>query len=401
MATYNVLDSIQRGMQFGQGVKANRLANALSGQLGQAGFDIGSSPEYQQLLAIDPKRAAAMQDSFSALSNERKGAFFKDMRKMKELIQAGEMGTAVKLLSDRHNDIKTLGGNTDDTDLLIDALNSGDMNRVNSLLDIADRAGVEEGFLSDPLDREMKRAAIASKKAAGKKTYAPSDADKKAITLKAKFQQLESAKASGNQAAISAAQRDYDDYRKILDIDEPSLAEKTDAAVDKANRVELAKQATEVSSAAFEQLPNIRSSIGNMTDAIAEIDRGAQTGPIISRLPSFRDSSIALDNIRGRMGLNVIGATTFGALSEAELKFALDTALPTSMEPKDLREWLVKKRDSQRKLGRELMKAAEFLGKPGNTVADYIKKETKAGRLAFDLEPKVDITTLSDDDLFK
>ncbi len=95
MATYDVLDSIKQGYGFGQGIKANRLANALSGQLGQAGFDPPTNADFQQLMAIDPKRATAMQGTFSQLSKERKTAFFQDMRKIKDLAQAGEMGAAV------------------------------------------------------------------------------------------------------------------------------------------------------------------------------------------------------------------------------------------------------------------------------------------------------------------
>lgn len=153
---YDVLDAIKQGYGFGQGIKANRLANALTGQLGQAGFDPSTSVEFQQLSAIAPERAANIQQSFSSLDKERQGAFFTDMRKIKDLVTAGEMGAAVQLLSDRHNDITRLGGDTSDTDMLINTLNSGDMGRFNALLDVADRAGVEGGFLAGraPLERK-------------------------------------------------------------------------------------------------------------------------------------------------------------------------------------------------------------------------------------------------------
>ena len=91
------------------------------------------------------------------------------------------------------------------------------------------------------------------------------------------------------------------------------------------------------------------------------------------------------------MGLDVVGATTFGALSESELKFALDTALPTSLEPAELKDWLVRKKDSQSKLSNELRKAASFLGQPGNTIADYLDLQEKEN-------PSV--SDLSDDELF-
>jgi hypothetical protein len=96
-------------------------------------------------------------------------------------------------------------------------------------------------------------------------------------------------------------------------------------------------------------------------------------------LPSVRESSIKLDNIQKRMGLDVIGNTTFGALSESELNFALDTALPKDLPPAELREWLTRKRESQQKLAAYLENAASFLGKPGNTVSDFLEMQKSGG----------------------
>lgn len=73
------------------------------------------------------------------------------------------------------------------------------------------------------------------------------------------------------------------------------------------------------------------------------------------------------------MGLDIIGGTTFGALSESELAFALDTALPTKLEGPELRAWIERKKAAQMKLSQELEKAAIYLGKPGNTPAGYLE----------------------------
>jgi len=63
------------------------------------------------------------------------------------------------------------------------------------------------------------------------------------------------------------------------------------------------------------------------------------------------------------------------------LKFALETALPKRMEPAALREWLVRKRDSQEKLSGYLEEAAIFLGTPGNTMPKFLEqKRANAGR---------------------
>ena len=75
------------------------------------------------------------------------------------------------------------------------------------------------------------------------------------------------------------------------------------------------------------------------------------------------------------MGLNVIQNTTFGSLSDAELAFALSSALPKNLAPKDLRRWLTEKRDAQQKLITYLQDVAIFMGTPGNTAAGWIEAQ--------------------------
>ncbi|MGB0866688.1 MAG: hypothetical protein ACPGSC_09265 [Granulosicoccaceae bacterium] len=133
------------------------------------------------------------------------------------------------------------------------------------------------------------------------------------------------------------------------------------------------KQAVEQSGEAIKQLAAIKKQLGNIDDAIAAIDSGANSGAVASRLPSVTQSSIELDNARARLGLDVVGATTFGALSQGELDLALNVALPTNLEPAALRDWLVRKKDAQNKLAQELEGAAIYLGQPGNTPADYLQ----------------------------
>lgn len=145
-----------------------------------------------------------------------------------------------------------------------------------------------------------------------------------------------------------------------------------------------ATQAITKSGEMFDKLEPIGQSIRNIDESIAAIDDGADTGFIMSKLPSITKASINLDNLQKRMGLDVVSMTTFGALSKGELDVAMSTALPTTLEPKDLREWLVKKRDAQNKLKDYLTDAAMFLGVPGNTIPDFIQlqklkeKERKA-----------------------
>ena len=114
-----------------------------------------------------------------------------------------------------------------------------------------------------------------------------------------------------------------------------------------------------------------------MNEAIAAIDSGASTGVISSKLPNVKQASIELNNIKNRLGLDVIGATTFGALSSSEREFALETAMPTNLQPRELRAWLVRKRDAQAKMSGYLSEQAKYLSKPGRTVGDWLDYQDK------------------------
>jgi len=110
---------------------------------------------------------------------------------------------------------------------------------------------------------------------------------------------------------------------------------------------------------------------GEMLDAL---DAGANTGYFESKIPSMTEASIVLDNLQAQLGLNVIANTTFGALSESELKFALDSAAPKSLEPESLKAWLLRKQTAQRKLIDYLYEAGDYVGQGGTEFGFLAKK---------------------------
>jgi len=142
-----------------------------------------------------------------------------------------------------------------------------------------------------------------------------------------------------------------------------------------------AKESTKAAAIAFKGLSSARKNIANMNEGIKLLQNGAKTGAVEGLLPSVRSASIKLDNLKGRLGLDVIGSVTFGALSEAELKFALDTALPTKLNEKELIKWMTEKRNAQMKVAANLEEAALFLGEPGNSIADFIKMKKESNVL--------------------
>lgn len=174
----------------------------------------------------------------------------------------------------------------------------------------------------------------------------------------------DAARAEDERQAIRAGGR----RRAALEAEE-ELKGKVEAGVVSA------KEAAKASVDAFNRLEKINSGLVNIDEAISLIDQGASTGAIQSKLPSVRAASVKLDNLQGRLGLDVVGNTTFGALSEAELKFALDVALPKKLKGQELKQWLIEKRNAQEKLADYVESAAIFLGTPGNTVPDWIAKQ--------------------------
>jgi hypothetical protein len=131
---------------------------------------------------------------------------------------------------------------------------------------------------------------------------------------------------------------------------------------------------------AFAEIGKIRKNIGNIDDAIKAIDDGASTGVIASKFPNITTASITLNNVRSQLGLDVIGSVTFGALSEGELNLALDTALPTTLRPQALRQYLTDKKVAQEKLIGYLTKQVSYLNKPGNNLSGWLEQAGKQGQ---------------------
>lgn len=128
---------------------------------------------------------------------------------------------------------------------------------------------------------------------------------------------------------------------------------------------------------AFELVGKIRTNLGNLDSAVAALDAGANTGIIASKFPNWKASTIELQNIQRRLGLDIIGSVTFGALSEGELSLALETALPLNMNEKQLRDWLLRKRDAQVKLSNYISEQAKYLSVPGRNLGNWLEYSEK------------------------
>ena len=130
-----------------------------------------------------------------------------------------------------------------------------------------------------------------------------------------------------------------------------------------------------------EDLKNIRSSIAgvrqgqNIYGKIADaVDDGAITGPFAKFFPTWQAATTELENLQKQLGLNLIQNTTFGALSESELKFALDTAMPPFRGPR-LKEWALEKQRTQKLLIAYLYDMSQYISSGEGTAQDFETKK--------------------------
>ena len=140
----------------------------------------------------------------------------------------------------------------------------------------------------------------------------------------------------------------------------------------------------------YDKADGLSTSLGQIDEAVRLLDEGASTGRIASLLPSVRQSTIALENLQREMGLNVIQNTTFGALSNAEMNLALETALPTGLSPEELKAWLSRKREAQSKMLSYVRSAASYLYS-GGSIAGWIEEQKKLEELAKETQPETPV----------
>ncbi len=338
------------------------------GRLSQSLQESGdiNSPEFQQLAALDPSRASKIGQLFGGIDERRQQAIFTDAREVRTRLEGGDVQGATDVINQRLTALQQLQGDPTQTIEIANLVASGNIPEAIDLLKTTERVGIDQGFLKDP---EAERRKLEGQRPA------LSDPQKNLQQINEIRARGRAAKQAGDIDGQKQALQELKEFKQLTGKFGAKAQTKADIAVDKASRIALSKQAATASKEAFDGLKVVRSTILNIGDAIKALDKGAETGPIISKLPSFRQAAVELDNIRGRMGLDVVGATTFGALSESELAFALDVALPDNLEPAALKDWLQRKRVAQTKLAKGLRNAASFLGKPGNTIADFIEKQ--------------------------
>lgn len=179
--------------------------------------------------------------------------------------------------------------------------------------------------------------------------------------------------AAGEQVE---GQERSDVLKHAAQVKQDRLQQQAGRTVETARKIEQVKKATVTADKAFGLVDNIRSNIANLNEVVKLVGEGADTGPISQFFPSFRAASVKLDQLQNRLGLDVVGATTFGALSKGELDLAKDVALPKALQGPELIKWVNVRVAAQTKLANYYEEQAIFLGQ-GNSQSDWLKFKKK------------------------
>jgi hypothetical protein len=217
---------------------------------------------------------------------------------------------------------------------------------------------------------------------------------------------------SGQAAAdaIKKAQEYGSDLAKRINFNrqQGTLEAQKDLKAEVAGEVKQAENAAKTSQEFFDKYDKIQANIRTLDEGINIIENGIKegrdlgVGPIRKYFPSWGVAANQLKNVSGRLGLDVVSSVTFGALSEAELKMAMDTAMPVNLKGRALLDWMKGRKAAQEKLSDYLSSAAQFIGSPKegggvNTAADWMAINQARKKPA----PKPDLKNQSTADLFK
>tara|TARA_R110002124_G_scaffold253530_1_gene418961 strand:- start:291 stop:1196 length:906 start_codon:yes stop_codon:yes gene_type:complete len=123
-----------------------------------------------------------------------------------------------------------------------------------------------------------------------------------------------------------------------------------------------AAKAAEIGHQAFGQMEAMQSTIRDLQTAKdAVVNGGASTGIMQKWIPSFDAATSEFRVVANRLGIAVINSATFGALSEQELKLAMETGFPRDLQGPELIKWIDAKIDAQTKMKNALYSKARSL----------------------------------------
>ena len=283
------------------------------------------------------------------------------------------------LLSRRIQEITARGGDARDTQEALDTPFEQRQGILQSAVQIAQQAGALGGAGAGNVQSRF----VTDKGTVGL-VFRDGRVEDTGVTVQESFALTDEGLAFGRGSGQLTQPGQPDEALTSQQIIEQEKLARSRKAVSAAEEARLKTRASEESKASVKageqaatNIVKVDKSIANIDRAIAALDKGARTGAVQRFLPSVKSASVELDNIRNSMGLDIIGAATFGALSESELEFALSTAIPTGLNEEALKDFLIRKRDVQQKAREALANAAREFSQ-GKTRAQLLTSQEAA-----------------------
>ncbi|MDZ7905171.1 MAG: hypothetical protein U5N55_04910 [Cypionkella sp.] len=336
---------------------------------GTAGFESAAA-----LMFKYPDMATQIQSVYDGQTAERKASDVRGLLQAGQAITAGRPELAIELLEE----------------YAVAAENSGnkmeaDLARAQAGIIKADpNAGLASiGLILSSLDEDAAKLLLGEGSVSEVQSTVTLDDGTTIVTFKDGTKEVSDASGTvmQGQAAIDAVRAGQEYGATVREQNAAATATgrletEIDLAGEAAGVAEAGRQAIAKSGEAFDALGKVNANISTIDTAIAAIDEGANAGAIAKYFPNVSAASASLENAMNRLGLDVIGSVTFGALSEGEMRLAMETAVPRNLDELALRQWLVDKKAAQEKAADALYQAAIYLGKPGNTLATWLEEKS-------------------------
>jgi hypothetical protein len=108
--------------------------------------------------------------------------------------------------------------------------------------------------------------------------------------------------------------------------------------------------------------------------AINQIDKGAESGPVMKLLPNLKEQTILVDVIRKEIGMEILGSGALGVNpTDKDVTLAMDSAIPENLSPKALKAELQRRASVLQDLNAAQEEYYRLIDKEGMTKGDILK----------------------------
>lgn len=341
--------------------------------------------DYAQISTQFPEFAGAINETWGALSEGRRAGISNRLTQIASSIKSGNLDLAQRLATEYADAAENSG----DQAAAATARAMADIIKTEPEAALAS-LGLTLSSVSPDVARQLfgEGAKVQSSKIVGNgrvSVQTMTDGTTRVVDMTTN-QPLEGEAAADAIAQAETAEAEAQGSRAFERTSQSNIAETETGSQAKAAESLGALQSKFVENAA-ESLSNVSSAIANYDRAIQAIDEGGSAGAVARYLPDITKASAELTNAMNNLGLNVIGSVTFGALSEGELRLAMDVAVPRNLRGPQLREWLVERRDAQEKVRAAIQEQQRFLSNPNNSLQDWYERVYEGGDQA-DFDPE-------------